>query len=118
MRTLTEVLFDKITMSGAVVSTSSVISLEHIYTFALQYTTFGTTGAGTIQMQVSCDPGTNGQGQGVTNWANLDTATTVPGTIGSGIINKDGIGYKWLRVIYTANSGTGTILVTVNTKGT
>lgn len=116
MRVNNYYLFDKTTMGGTTAVTSQIISLEHNYTYAYQYTAAGTTASGSIQVQGSCDMGTNAQGDGVTNWANIDTAVSVS-ALGTIIVNKDAVGWKWFRMIYTPASGNGTLTVVINTKG-
>lgn len=116
MKVNNDLLFDKTTMAGTTAVTSETISLENIYTYAYQYTAAGTTASGTIQIQGSCDPGINAQGLGVTNWANIDAAVTVS-ALGTIIVNKDAVGWKWFRMVYTPASGNGTLTVYLNCKG-
>jgi hypothetical protein len=116
MRVNNDILFDKTTMGGTTKVTSKTISLEHIYTYAFQWVSAGSVASGSLQIQGSCDAGINGQGDGVANWANINSAITIS-TIGTAIVNADGVGYKWLRAEYTPASGNGTLTVTINTKG-
>lgn len=116
MRVNNYVLFNAATMGGTTAVTSQIISLEHNYTYAYQYTAAGTTASGSIQVQGSCDMGNNAQGDGVTNWANIDAAVSVS-ALGTIIVNKDAVGWKWFRMIYTPASGAGTLTVVINTKG-
>lgn len=116
MRVNNEILFDKTTMGGTTKVTSKVINLSHIYTYALQYVAAGSVASGSLQVQGSCDMGINEQGDGVTNWANIDSAVSIS-TLGTAIINKDAVGWKWLRVEYTPASGNGTFTLIVNCKG-
>lgn len=116
MRVTNDLLFDKTTMSGTTKVTSKIIALAHIYTYALQYIAAGTTASGSMQVQGSCDMGINEQGDGVTNWANIDSAVSIS-SLGTVIINKDAVGWKWLRVEYTPASGNGTFSLIVNCKG-
>ncbi len=116
MRVNNDILFDKTTMGGTTKVISKVISLEHIYTYALQWVTAGSAAAGSFQVYGSCDMGINAQGDGVTNWAAINSAVTLS-TIGTAIINQDAVGWKWLKVEYTPASGTGTLTLMINTKG-
>ena len=109
-------LLNATTMGGTTVVYSSTIPLWNVYAFAFQYTTTGSSAAGSLQLQGSCDEGLDELGTGVTNWANIDSAIAIS-SISTTIVNKDAQAYKWLRVKYTPNSGTGTLTVTLNTKG-
>lgn len=116
MRFNNTTLFDATTMGGTTVVYSPTIPLWNVYSFAFQYTRAGSAAAGSLQLQASCDQGLDELGTGVTNWADIDSAITLS-TIGTTIVNKDATAYKWIRMKYTPNSGTGTLTVTLNTKG-
>lgn len=116
MRVNNDILFDKTTMAGTTKVVSPIINLSHIYTYALQYTTAGSDAKGSLQIYGSCDQGINEQGDGVTNWAAIDSAVAIS-TIGTAIINKDAVGWKWFKAEYTPASGTGTFTLQINCKG-
>lgn len=116
MRVNNDILFDKTTMGGTTKVVSKIINLSHIYTYALQYIAAGSSAAGSLQVYGSCDQGINEQGDGVTNWAAIDSAVTIS-TIGTVIINKDAVGWKWFKAEYTPASGTGTFTLQINCKG-
>lgn len=117
MKTNTVTILNATTMAGTTKVISSIVPLSNIYCMAYQYISAGTTGAGSLQFYVSLDEGLNEQGDGVVNWAVLDSAITIPGTIGTTVVNKDGIAYRWLKAEYTPNNGTGTLTVKVSVKG-
>ena len=116
MRNNSVTIIDKVTMAGTAVTTSTVVPLLNVYCYALQYIAAGSAAAGSVQIYGSCDEGLDEHGTGVSNWFTIDSATTIS-VIGSVLVNKDGVGYRWLKVTYTANSGTGTMTVKINTKG-
>ncbi len=77
-------------------------------------------------IQASNDEGVRGTdettGAGVTHWTTLpNTGATasqsLSGTAGTILFNLDGIFYKWLRVVITGTSGTGTVSIRATGKG-
>lgn len=101
--------------------TSSAFWLDQIYVLAIQAKITGST-AGTIKLQGSADLGSTNAtnpaaGAGIVTWTDIaDSSTSVNGT-GSVTWNYQGVGYEWIRVVYTRVSGTGSITCTVNAKG-
>jgi len=101
--------------------TSDAFWLDQIYVIALQATITGTA-VGTIVLQGSADLGTQfpnnpAAGAGITTWTDIaDSLTAVTGA-GSITWNYQGVGYEWIRAVYTFTSGTGTLTVKVNAKG-
>ena len=116
MKNNSKILFDKTTMGGTTKVVSPFINLENVYCFAFQHVAAGTTAAGSLQLFGSCDQELTEQGDGVVNWASIDTAITIS-TLGTALVNKDGVGYRWIKFEYTPSNGTGTFSLILNTKG-
>jgi len=101
--------------------TSDAFWLDQIYVIALQATITGTT-AGTIKLQGSADLGTQfpnnpAAGAGISTWTDIVNSSTPVTGAGSVTWNFQGVGYEWIRCVYSVSSGTGNITVTVNAKG-
>lgn len=102
----------------AINNTSSPITLESLYGFSVQAVFTGSP-VGELKLQGSCDPGkptANSYGTDVVNWNDISSPVAISAS-GNTIFNLDAQFYKWLRVVYTATSGTGTINVRFNGKG-
>jgi len=99
--------------------TSQGINLISIYAYSIQAVHSGTA-AGTFKLQGSNDPGDNGSGQGVsqpTNWTDISDSPQAVSGAGSVLWDVTECSYRWVRMIYTATSGTGTLNAIINTKG-
>lgn len=102
--------------------TSSGIWLGHISDFSIQLVFTGSP-VGTFKLQASNDQGNEDKGNGgwsdsgVTNWTDLDSAQAISAA-GNLMYNYRGAGFRWVRLVYTKDSGTGTITVArANCKG-
>lgn len=107
-------------MSSTVTSIGT--NLISIYAYSIQAVwTGGTAPNGTFSLQGSNDPGDNGSGQGVsqpTNWTNIiGSSQSISGTPGNILFDVVECSYRWVRLIYTPVSGSGTLTATINTKG-
>lgn len=103
--------------------TSSGIDLISSYAYSIQANwTSGTSPVGTFKLQGSNDAGDTGSGQGVsqpTNWTDItNSPQAISGTPGSLLYDVTACGYRWVRLVYTATSGSATLNATINTKGT
>ena len=58
------------------------------------------------------DPAAN-----VVNWSTIANTTTAVSTAGSQLWNMPSEGYRWVRVLYTFTSGTGSISAQFSGKG-
>ena len=116
MRTNTKTLLSNTTLAGTTPVFSEPIDLENVYCLALHTIAVGASVAGSLQIQGSNQQGRDEQGGEITSWANIGTATTLT-TAGSLMLEKDAVGFKWFRVSFTPNNGTGTLSVILSTKG-
>lgn len=117
MNNVNEVLLNAGDASGSL--NSGVLNMQFLYGVAIQAVFTGSP-VGTIKLQGSCDPGTlNIQiaPTSVINWNDISDSSQA--VSGSGIVdwNYNGAFFKWLRVVYTSTSGTGTLTITANGKG-
>ena len=103
-------------MSGNL--TSSAYSMNQVYGWSAQFVFTGAP-VGTLKVQVSDDPGTDtgGTPPQPTNWTDLANSATAIAAAGDITFNADLAFYNWIRFIYTASSGTGSINGRLNTKG-
>ena len=102
------------TVSGSTTYNSAAIPAEYMFQLSAQIVAAG-SGAGTLQLQVSNDYGTTGSFT-PTNWSNITAATVTVTGNGAFIIPQTYTCYKWVRLSY-ANTGTGTIVVTLQAYG-
>ena len=115
MRTKSQVILNKTTLAGTTPVTSTIIPMDAVYSYCLQAIAAGSVIAGSYQLYASCIQG-DVDGAEITDWAKVDSAVTLT-TAGSTIINKDGIAYRWFKVVFTPASGTGTLTLVLSTKG-
>lgn len=119
MRVVNEVIFNA--LDGSVNQTSVPLIVDHSWGYAIQLVITGTV-AGTVKLQGSCDPGPNANFQAANdtqavNWTDIANSS-LPIT-GAGTLTYDVVktAYPFVRVVYTASSGTGTISARFNAKG-
>jgi len=98
------------------------INLISIYAYSIQAVwSGGSSPVGTFSLQGSNDAGDNGSGQGVSQPVNWSTITgssqAISGTPGNILFDVTECSYRWVRLVYTATSGSGTVSATINTKG-
>lgn len=120
MRSLNEVILNAGNASGNLVSDG--VSLEYQLGFSMQAVITGAP-IGTLSLQGSNDSGFNGpgggpvHGQNVVNWTDISNSSQPVTGAGTASVNFQGVFYKWVRMIYIATSGAGTITIRCNTKG-
>jgi hypothetical protein len=121
----------KLTVSGSALAgtsmassfTTDAINLISIYAYSIQITwASGTSPAGTFKLQGSNDPGDTGSGQAVsvpTHFTDITNASqAISGTPGSVLFDITQCSYRWVRLVYTAASGSATIgAANINAKG-
>lgn len=104
-------------------SNSPFVPLKNIYTYTMAAIITGTPN-GTVKLQASNDPETN---DGInplfpqpTHWVDISDSTFAVTTSGISFWNVNGIGYNYVRVVYTDVSGgssTATMQIVFNGKG-
>lgn len=108
-------------MSANIVS--DAMPLDQIYGFAVQAVYSGSP-VGSIKLQASCDPFplksnvANGGPYVVQNWDDIvDSSIALP--VANNIVtwNVNLAFYRFVRVVYTFTSGTGTLNVNLSVKG-
>jgi hypothetical protein len=96
------------------------INLDYIDLCAIQAVITGSP-VGSMKLQGSCDVGTsttdgNPANNVVTNWTDVAGSSQAVSAAGNLMFNISDAGWKWLRVVYTFTSGTGTAVVRINGK--
>jgi hypothetical protein len=99
------------------------VYLGHIAQYAIQLVFTGTP-TGTLSLQCSNDPGhpnaqsITEQSTDVVNWTDISGSSQVITAAGNHTWNAENIGYRWVRVVYTRVSSTGSLTSAVaNLKG-
>ena len=104
-------------MSGSL--TSSPISLSQNTMVSIQAVFTGTP-VGTLVLMVSDDPGiinSDGTVSGLLNWSTYNGSSAVVNAPGNQSWDVWSTGARWMEVVYTPTSGSGTMSVMVNSKG-
>lgn len=105
---------------GSVDQTSLPALLAHTWGYSIQAIVTDTV-AGSLKLQGSCDPvpdaNFSAANYSVINWT--DIADSTQAVSGSGSVSWDmsRSAYSWVRVVYTASSGSGNISIQVFSKG-
>lgn len=105
---------------------SKGIDLNQTPLFSIQASWTGTP-TGTIKLQASNDivqvdpSNSNPVGPDpaglVVNWSDIPSSSqAIAGAAGNFLWNQADVGYRWVRVVYTFASGTGTLSVTYSGK--
>lgn len=100
--------------SAAVTQTSPAVNMNQLIYCSIQVVFTGTP-VGSLKVQISDDL-TNTPGS-VVNWTDFVGSTQAISAAGSFVYTMTASGYKWIRVVYTATSGTGTVSAIYNGKG-
>lgn len=104
-------------MTGTNVVNGDAFNVDNLLHAAIQAIwSAGATPVGTLKLQGSCDAPVSGKGTDVTNWSDLGVTASVSGNTGSAILQAANMGFKWLRLVYTNTSGTGTLNAFANAK--
>jgi hypothetical protein len=120
-----------LTISGVPITGTSMassfatdaVNLISIYAYSIQVVWGGgSSPVGTFKLQGSNDAGDSGTGQGVTPPVNFTDITSSPQSIsgapGSILFDVTECSYRWVRLVYTATSGSATISdAMMNVKG-
>lgn len=103
-------------MSGNIISAPAMLVVQ-MFGDAIQLVWTGTP-TGTFSVQYSCDVGIDQFGDGVVNWSTHPTSILpIVATDGNWIFNCVWLNVKWVRLLYTATSGTGILNARFNLKG-
>lgn len=98
----------------------SPVLLEQFYGYSVQVIITGTV-TGSLKLQGSDDfrvPSMNDPtGVNVVNWTDITGSTQSISGSGNGIYNSPSCQFRWIRPVYTAVSGTGTMTINVEGKG-
>lgn len=118
MRVIHEIILP--VSDGSVNQTSLPALLAHAWGYSIQAIITGTL-AGSIKLQGSCDPAPDANFSAanypVVNWTDISGSTQTVSGVGSITWDVSRSAYSWVRVVYTAASGTGTISEQIFTKG-
>lgn len=97
--------------------TSTPILIEHIFGVCIQAVWTGTP-TGTLVLEASTDQERLSDGTGVTNWTAIaGSSVSLTGVAGNQMWNVDLAFYRWVRLVYTASSGSGTLNARIQMKG-
>lgn len=96
-------------MTGTTTVSSAALLVERTDTFSIQAVWTGTP-TGAFKLQGSNDVGTTDDGAGVTNWTDIaGSSSSVSGAAGNQLWTVGLCGYRWVQLVYTNASGTGTV---------
>lgn len=97
--------------AGANINSSAACNVSRMSRFSLQSISTNTA-TGTIQVQVSNDPPSEGSNAVVpTNWTNLSGATITVTAASILILPEIQISHNWLQVTFTHTGGSGNLTV-------
>lgn len=105
---------------GASINSNAVL-MDQESGIAIQAVWTGTP-VGNFTIESSCDVGqinpSTGQPSGISNWVYYNGSTVAAGgDVGKLIWNIEPIAVKWVRLVYTRTSGTGTLNARFNAQG-
>lgn len=112
MKVVTDKIIESQNMANSF--TSSHILLDQIYGYSL-HAVYSGSPVGTFKLQVS-----NQDVQlreSVTEWTDLGSSSVSVSASGSNMWNISDAFYRWVRVVYTKTSGTGSCTITMTSKG-
>lgn len=112
MRFLADQIISNQSMNANIVS--GAYDLNQMAMYAVQAVYSGNP-TGTILLQASCDPVS--LSSQVVNWTTIANSSVSISSAGSSSWNYSLIGYRWVQVVYTFSSGSGTLNVSLNAKG-
>lgn len=103
--------------SGATSFNSLGYALPQVFGCAIQAVITGTL-VGSAKLQVSVDPNTlSDPTSQPTNWTDYVGSAQTVSSAGTLVWNISDVWFNWVRIVYTATSGTGNISANINTKG-
>lgn len=116
MKVSNEVILNNVDVSTS--QTSAAYSLYQVYGYFIQANITGSP-VGTIKLQASGDPGsyTPYDTMAPLVWTDIANSSQSVNGAGTASWNVNLAFYSWVRVVYTAASGSGHITARMNTKG-
>ena len=96
--------------NGPTIDSSQLIQIS------VQAVVSGAAPTGTIKLQASNDVCTAGNNPGIfvpTNWSDVPNATVSYVAAGAVLIPKQDIAHRWVRIVNTFTSGTGTVAASI-----
>lgn len=118
MRMLNDQVFTAADLS--INEVSSAVDASYIIWVSLQLVAAGSSPVGTIKLQASNDMIQAANLASLTtptNWNDIPNTTVNVSGNGSYVIPKTEISYQWIRAVWTATSGTGTITANLKSVG-
>jgi hypothetical protein len=98
--------------------TSAAIDASQLIAASVQVIMTGSSPTGTVKVQASNDaPQAGNLPYAPTNWTDVASLTVSVSAATSYLIPKFDCAYRWIRVVYTFTSGTGTVTAEVNAIG-
>jgi hypothetical protein len=103
-------------MSGNIASVPVLIDQSQMISIQAVFTGSPT---GTLKVQISDDPGKllSGTPSGIVNWSDYTGSSVAVSAAGNQAFDIWAIGAKWIRIVYTASGGSGSLSATAQTKG-
>lgn len=118
MRILNDPLLSAGDMSGSL--NSQPLNLEFAFGYSIQCVFTGAP-VGTLKLQGSNDAPPDANPNFInfapTNWTDISGSSTAVAAAGSVLFNAASVYYRYVRVVYTFTSGTGSLSIVGNTKG-
>jgi ABC-type phosphate transport system substrate-binding protein len=96
--------------------TSESVLIDQIYGFSMQAVFTGSP-VGTFKLQASNDNINAKFPQDVTNWTDIADSSEAISDAGGITWNFNGAFYRWVRVVYTRSSGSGSCDIFYSAKG-
>ena len=108
-------------LDASITETTAAMFLANLMGFSFQTVLTGSP-VGTLKLQMSNDVGTitsaaDHTGTGVTNWTDITGSSFSVAAAGNWGWDYTLPGFRWVRMVYTPASGTGTISTTFQAKG-
>lgn len=118
MRSTSTIVLLNSTLAGTTVVYSDGIKVNQDIVACVQADVAGSLFAGNYQIQGSNEIGLSNDinGSSIVNWFNVGSPLTISAAGSAGVQVAD-IGYQWLRVKFTPNSGTGKVTFSISYKG-
>lgn len=105
-------------VDASINESTAAVDLENMLGYSIQAIFTGAP-VGTLKLQGSDDwtPDAQFVQPPPTNWTDITGSSTAVSAAGSVLFNTANSYYRWVRAVYTATSGSGTLTIQVNAKG-